>query len=368
MRHHDRPGHPGNLGHTPHPHDAATDFASDPSAADAPATADARATTDAPAARVSGRHRKGGRARRHAARRPSFRTAVTVAGSAAAVLTVATGMYVAFLGTGGTTTAPSAAEPVVALRSAGAGGADAAPESVRQAGSVREVEAVRVAGSGREVEAVRVAGPISSVPSAPSTAATPFARTAVTAPAGSAPAAPRPQTPPKAESERRRGPRPEQAPERPGPAQPQGRQQEQRGAAPVAEAGAGKAARFVQDVIALANAERERAGCGPLHSESHLRTAAQGHADDMSARDYYEHDNPEGRDAGDRMTGAGYTWSTWGENIHRGPKTPVRAMEDWMDSPGHRANILNCAFKDIGVGVTLTANGPWWVQNFGARR
>lgn len=39
-----------------------------------------------------------------------------------------------------------------------------------------------------------------------------------------------------------------------------------------------------------------------------------------------------------------------------------------MDSPGHRANILNCAFKDIGVGVNLTANGPWWVQDFGARR
>lgn len=39
-----------------------------------------------------------------------------------------------------------------------------------------------------------------------------------------------------------------------------------------------------------------------------------------------------------------------------------------MNSPGHRANILNCAFKDIGVGVTLTANGPWWVQNFGVRR
>lgn len=57
-----------------------------------------------------------------------------------------------------------------------------------------------------------------------------------------------------------------------------------------------------------------------------------------------------------------------GENIHRGPTTPDRAMEDWMESPGHRANILNCSFKDIGVGVTLTANGPWWVQNFGARR
>lgn len=39
-----------------------------------------------------------------------------------------------------------------------------------------------------------------------------------------------------------------------------------------------------------------------------------------------------------------------------------------MNSPGHRANILNCSFKDIGVGVTLTSNGPWWVQNFGVKR
>ncbi|MET7757396.1 CAP domain-containing protein [Streptomyces sp. NPDC005389] len=356
MRHHDRPGHDGTPEHNPHPNDAVRDFAADPSAAHGPTTADARTAADLPAARGGGRHRKGGGARRRAARRPSFRTAVTVAGSAAAVLTVATGMYVASLGAGGTTAAPAAAEPVVSLRPPSAGGgADATPETVRAAGGARTAEAERV---------IRTTP---SPPSAPPTAATPSPRAAGAAPVGSAPAAPGPETPPKAESERQPEPPPGMAPEQPRPAQPQGRQQEQ-GAAPGAEAPAGRAARFVQDVIALANAEREKAGCGPLHSESHLRTAAQGHADDMSARGYYEHDNPEGRDAGDRMTGAGYVWSTWGENIHRGPKTPARAMEDWMDSPGHRANILNCSFKDIGVGVTLTANGPWWVQNFGARR
>ncbi|WP_234315163.1 CAP domain-containing protein [Streptomyces globisporus] len=141
-----------------------------------------------------------------------------------------------------------------------------------------------------------------------------------------------------------------------------------REAAAPGRAATGQAARFVRDVVSLVNAEREKAGCGPLHSEGHLRSAAQGHADDMAARDYYEHHSPEGRDAGDRMSGAGYEWSAWAENIHRGPKTPGRAMEDWMDSPGHRANILNCSFKDIGVGVSLAANGPWWVQDFGARR
>ncbi|MFC9734086.1 CAP domain-containing protein [Streptomyces roseolus] len=136
-------------------------------------------------------------------------------------------------------------------------------------------------------------------------------------------------------------------------------------AAPVAVPS--RAADYVEDVIALANAERDRAGCGPLRSEARLARAAQGHADDMAARDYYAHDSPEGRDGGDRLTRAGYDWSAWGENIHKGPKTPQRVMDDWMDSPAHRANILNCSFRDVGVGVALTADGPWWVQDFGTK-
>lgn len=130
---------------------------------------------------------------------------------------------------------------------------------------------------------------------------------------------------------------------------------------------AGTAARYVDQVVTLANVEREKAGCGPLRSEAKLRTAAQKHADDMAERDYYAHESPEGRNAGDRITAAGYSWALWGENIHRGPHTPAQAVEDWMNSEGHRKNILNCAFKDVGVGVTLTDNGPWWVQDFAAR-
>ncbi|MFC7795703.1 CAP domain-containing protein [Streptomyces cinereoruber] len=133
-------------------------------------------------------------------------------------------------------------------------------------------------------------------------------------------------------------------------------------------AAARKSERFVKEVVALTNAERTRAGCRPLRADKHLRAAAQGHAADMAARGYYEHMSPEGRDGGDRMKGAGYAWSTWAENIHRGPKTPARAVADWMGSSGHRANILNCSLKDIGVGVAVTSNGPWWVQNFGAKR
>ncbi|MEF9881257.1 CAP domain-containing protein [Streptomyces sp. P9-A4] len=310
MRHHDDPDNPE---HGPHPD---------------PFTRDQEG-------RAGGRHRKGGGARRRRpARRTSFRTGVTVAGAAAAVLTVATGVYVASVGSGPAVGAPPAVAPV-------------APP-----GATGDVSAAS--------EAVREATPFTRPPASPATAPTPASHRAGTTPGGVTPSGAVPGTRPKAESERRQEER--------APVRPQERRPEQQGVTPGAGVPAGKPARYVQEVVALANAERAKAGCGPLRAEIRLRAAAQAHADDMAARDYYEHDSPEGRDAGDRMSGAGYAWSTWGENIHRGPKTPERAMEDWMDSPGHRANILNCSFKDIGVGVTLTANGPWWVQDFGAKR
>ncbi|MFG3346130.1 CAP domain-containing protein [Streptomyces sp. NPDC048018] len=126
--------------------------------------------------------------------------------------------------------------------------------------------------------------------------------------------------------------------------------------------------RYVTQVVLLTNAERKKAGCAPLRSDARLGEAAQGHADDMAARASYAHVGKDGRDAGDRMTAAGYPWTSWGENIHRGPESPAEAVEDWMHSPGHRKNILNCAFEDIGVGVNLRANGPWWVQDFATGR
>ncbi|MFJ3204236.1 sigma-70 family RNA polymerase sigma factor [Streptomyces sp. NPDC086989] len=120
-------------------------------------------------------------------------------------------------------------------------------------------------------------------------------------------------------------------------------------------------------VIALVNSERAKAGCGPLKEDPQLRAAAQGHSDDMAARDFFSHTNPDGADPGKRTTAAGYRWSTYGENIARGQQTADSVMDSWMNSPGHRANILNCSFKDIGVGIHSGPGGPWWTQNFGAR-
>ncbi|NML52680.1 CAP domain-containing protein [Streptomyces sp. R302] len=119
-------------------------------------------------------------------------------------------------------------------------------------------------------------------------------------------------------------------------------------------------------VLSLVNAERAKAGCGPLTANATLARAAQGHSDDMAARDFFDHTNPDGADPGDRVTAAGYPWSTYGENIAMGQRTPEQVMEAWMNSPGHRANILNCDFKELGVGIH-DDGGPYWTQVFGAR-
>ncbi|MER6116610.1 sigma-70 family RNA polymerase sigma factor [Streptomyces sp. NPDC001743] len=120
-------------------------------------------------------------------------------------------------------------------------------------------------------------------------------------------------------------------------------------------------------VVALVNKERGAAGCGPLTEDAQLTDAAQRHSDDMAARNFFEHSNPDGADPGERVTEAGYRWSTYGENIARGQQTPAAVMESWMNSPGHRANILNCAFEDIGIGIHQGPGGPWWTQDFGAQ-
>ncbi|MEV0505196.1 CAP domain-containing protein, partial [Streptomyces spectabilis] len=122
-----------------------------------------------------------------------------------------------------------------------------------------------------------------------------------------------------------------------------------------------------QQVLGLVNTERAKAGCAPLTHNAALTTAAQRHSADMRARDYFDHASPDGTDPGQRITAAGYKWSTYGENIARGQRTAASVMDSWMNSEGHRANILNCSFKELGVGIEQGDGGPWWTQNFGAR-
>ncbi|MFK0291244.1 CAP domain-containing protein [Streptomyces sp. NPDC090442] len=126
----------------------------------------------------------------------------------------------------------------------------------------------------------------------------------------------------------------------------------------------GTAAEFARKVLELVNAQRAQAGCAPLTVDRRIQAAAQAHSDDMAARNYYAHDTPEGVDPGTRMTNAGFHWQSWAENIFKSPKDPATAVDGWMNSPGHRANILNCSYKSTGVGVNLSSNGPWWTQDF----
>jgi len=120
---------------------------------------------------------------------------------------------------------------------------------------------------------------------------------------------------------------------------------------------------LADDVVDLVNIDRSNAGCGPLTVDDRLATAAQLHSDDMSARHYMDHINPEGLDPTARAAAQGYTGAGIGENIAQGYPDPVAVMEGWLNSPGHKANIENCSYTVIGVGVNET--GWYWTQVFG---
>jgi uncharacterized protein YkwD len=119
-------------------------------------------------------------------------------------------------------------------------------------------------------------------------------------------------------------------------------------------------------VVQLVNAERAKVGCHPLTVNAKLTKAAQAHSADMAAHQNMSHTGSDGSSPGDRITRAGYTWSAYGENVAYGYATPEQVMNGWMNSPGHRANILNCSFKEIGVG--LAQPGSYWTQDFGTAR
>jgi uncharacterized protein YkwD len=128
---------------------------------------------------------------------------------------------------------------------------------------------------------------------------------------------------------------------------------------------AGAPARGVEgQVIALVNAVRADAGCAPLVHDEGLARVARAHSADMSDRDFFDHENPDGLDPFERAEAAGLT-NAQAENIAHGQPDPAAVMDDWMDSRGHRANILNCELRTLGVGVAEGPGGPWWTQLFG---
>ncbi|MGY1988303.1 CAP domain-containing protein [Blastococcus sp. SYSU DS0669] len=117
------------------------------------------------------------------------------------------------------------------------------------------------------------------------------------------------------------------------------------------------------EVLALVNAERAKAGCGPVGGDAGLASVARAHSADMRDRGFFDHVNPDGVGPFDRADRAGV--SARAENIARGQSGPAAVMTSWMNSPGHRANILNCGLTRLGVGVATGSGGPWWTQLFG---
>ncbi|WP_440069105.1 CAP domain-containing protein [Streptosporangium sp. OZ121] len=120
-----------------------------------------------------------------------------------------------------------------------------------------------------------------------------------------------------------------------------------------------------EEVVRLTNVERQKNGCGPLVSDPQLRSAAQGHSDDMAAKNYFSHTSQDGRDMTARIRASGFSpMRAWAENIAMGQRTPAEVVTAWMNSSGHRANIVNCAYTHLGVGVANSSRGIYWTQNF----
>ncbi|MFF4167546.1 CAP domain-containing protein [Streptomyces sp. NPDC001741] len=117
-------------------------------------------------------------------------------------------------------------------------------------------------------------------------------------------------------------------------------------------------------VLALVNQERAKVGCSPVTTSASLTALAQDFSEDMAARDFFSHTDPDGATPWDRAAAAGVE-GLGGENIARGQADAQAVINAWMASEGHRANILNCDYRTLGVGVHLGSGGPWWTQDFG---
>ncbi|WP_405805743.1 CAP domain-containing protein [Streptomyces sp. NBC_01187] len=119
-----------------------------------------------------------------------------------------------------------------------------------------------------------------------------------------------------------------------------------------------------QEVLTLVNQERAKAGCQPVKANSDLAGLAQDFSEDMAGRGFFSHTDPDGRSPWDRAEAAGVS-GLGGENIARGQANARSVMDSWMNSPGHKANILNCDYRTLGVGAHFAEGGPWWTQDFG---
>ena len=122
---------------------------------------------------------------------------------------------------------------------------------------------------------------------------------------------------------------------------------------------------YDRQVAALVNQERSAYGLPKLSFDSELAELAQLKAEDMAENNYFSHQSPSYGSAFDMMRAAGISYRSAGENIARGQNTPEEVMNSWMNSSGHRANILSSSYTSLGVGCAADKDGRiYWVQIF----
>lgn len=115
------------------------------------------------------------------------------------------------------------------------------------------------------------------------------------------------------------------------------------------------------------NQERATAGVAPVVPSTALEDQAEEYACEMISQNFFAHENPvTGSTLKDRAAEFNYQYLVIGENLAAGQQSPQEVMTAWMNSPGHRANILDARFTELGVSVRIGGQyGVYWVQEFG---
>ncbi|MDC2864029.1 CAP domain-containing protein [Bacillus sp. BP-3] len=129
-----------------------------------------------------------------------------------------------------------------------------------------------------------------------------------------------------------------------------------------AEESKGSLSAFEQKVVDLTNAERTKQGLPALKVDTELSKVARIKSEDMQKNHYFDHTSPTYGSPFDMMKQFGISYKSAGENIAQGQRTPEEVVQAWMNSAGHRANILNSGYTHIGVGYV--ENGNYWTQEF----
>ena len=115
-------------------------------------------------------------------------------------------------------------------------------------------------------------------------------------------------------------------------------------------------------MLDLINQERQNRGIPPLHMDARLVAAARGHSQDMGCNGFFSHTGSDGSSPFDRMRRQGYTFTAAAENIFAGSgsyNSPQAAFNGWMNSDGHRENMLNAAYVDVGIGYANVPGSPY---------